>query len=115
MYKVETIGDAYMVVSGCPEKNDNMHAHIMACMAIDIARVSAQFKVHNYMYMKLCMHMYTTCMTSCCIIFARLTYDMHDLFFRAQIAHLPSVSLQIRIGIHSGPVAAGVVGLKMPR
>jgi atrial natriuretic peptide receptor A len=33
--------------------------------------------------------------------------------FRAR--HLPSKSLQIRIGIHSGPCMSGVVGTKMPR
>eukprot|EP00794_Sanderia_malayensis_P011123 gene11123-12294_t len=32
-----------------------------------------------------------------------------------RIDHLPSERLQIQIGIHSGGVAAGVVGLKLPR
>ena len=29
--------------------------------------------------------------------------------------HRPEEKLKLRIGIHSGPVCAGVVGLKMPR
>lgn len=32
-----------------------------------------------------------------------------------KIPHRPEVKLEIRIGIHSGSVCAGVVGLKMPR
>ena len=31
------------------------------------------------------------------------------------IRHMPKEQLKLRIGIHSGPVVAGVVGVKMPR
>ena len=38
---------------------------------------------------------------------------MATLIFR--ISHRPSDTLQLRIGMHTGPVVAGVVGLAMPR
>jgi class 3 adenylate cyclase len=74
VYKVETIGDAYMVVSGLPKPNKN-HAS-------DIARMSLALldSVENF-----------------------------------KIPHLPEKKLELRIGLHSGPCVAGVVGLKMPR
>lgn len=72
--KVETIGDAYMVVSGLPVKIPD-HAEQIATMALDLLHQSGQFKVK----------------------------------------HLPGVPLQLRIGLHTGPCCAGVVGLTMPR
>lgn len=32
-----------------------------------------------------------------------------------KIPHRPNTKLEVRAGVHSGPVCAGVVGLKMPR
>lgn len=75
VYKVETIGDAYMVASGLPVKNGLRHASEIATMALDLLSSVATF----------------------------------------EIRHRPGRQLQLRIGIHSGPVCAGVVGLKMPR
>ncbi|KAK6184927.1 hypothetical protein SNE40_007276 [Patella caerulea] len=75
VYKVETIGDAYMVASGLPQRNGNRHAQ-------EIAR------------------------TSLALLKAIDTF---------QIRHLPDEKLRLRIGLHSGPVCAGVVGVKMPR
>ncbi|KAG7325925.1 hypothetical protein KOW79_010850 [Hemibagrus wyckioides] len=75
VYKVETIGDAYMVASGLPRRNGNRHAVDICLMALDILEFMGTF----------------------------------------QLRHLPGIPLWIRIGVHSGPCAAGVVGNKMPR
>ncbi|KAJ8303059.1 hypothetical protein KUTeg_019455 [Tegillarca granosa] len=75
VYKVETIGDAYMVVSGLPERNGDNHVKNIADVALGIRQSVTDFKIR----------------------------------------HLPGEDLRIRIGIHTGPVVAGVVGLTMPR
>uniref|UniRef100_A0A4X2KGU5 Guanylate cyclase n=1 Tax=Vombatus ursinus TaxID=29139 RepID=A0A4X2KGU5_VOMUR len=75
VYKVETIGDAYMVASGLPKRNGNRHAVDIAKMALDILSFMGSF----------------------------------------ELQHLPGLPVWIRIGVHSGPCAAGVVGIKMPR
>ncbi|XP_065320098.1 receptor-type guanylate cyclase gcy-28-like isoform X3 [Gordionus sp. m RMFG-2023] len=74
VYKVETIGDAYMVVSGLPRRI-NEHAREISAMALALQKAAKSFTIR----------------------------------------HRPFEQLILRIGVHSGPCVAGVVGLKMPR
>ncbi|XP_011301298.1 atrial natriuretic peptide receptor 1 isoform X4 [Fopius arisanus] len=75
VYKVETIGDAYMVVSGLPVRNGMNHAREIA----------------------------------------RMSLALRDTVMTFSIRHRPNEQLKLRIGMHTGPCVAGVVGLKMPR
>lgn len=73
--QVETIGDAYMVVSGLPVRNGTRHAMQIARMSLALLKAVHTFKIR----------------------------------------HRPEESLRLRIGLHSGPCVAGVIGMKMPR
>merc|ERR1719228_1500422 len=73
VYKVETIGDAYLIVAGCPVKAAN-HAIKICDMAFDMMDGISMLK-----------------------------------------NPASGEAIHMRIGCHSGPVVAGVVGLKMPR
>ncbi|KAM6894721.1 retinal guanylyl cyclase 1-like [Lycodopsis pacificus] len=47
VYKVETIGDAYMVASGVPNRNGNRHAGEVANMSLDILHSIGAFKIKH--------------------------------------------------------------------
>lgn len=44
---METIGDAYMVASGVPNRNGNRHAAEMANMSLDILHCIGTFKMRH--------------------------------------------------------------------
>jgi class 3 adenylate cyclase/DNA-binding NarL/FixJ family response regulator len=73
VYKVETIGDAYMLVGGLPVRDPN-HAQSIADFALLVRHAVNSVK-----------------------------------------SPVDGSSIRIRIGLHSGPVMAGVVGNLMPR
>ena len=45
VYKVETIADAYMVVSGAPEPNEGRHVREIALMSFEMMKKAFQFMV----------------------------------------------------------------------
>ncbi|KAM4846356.1 guanylate cyclase D-like [Thomomys bottae] len=47
VYKVETIGDAYMVVSGLPRRNGSRHAGEVANLALDILSSAGDFRMRH--------------------------------------------------------------------
>ena len=47
MYKVETIGDAYMVASGLPIRNGNNHAGEVASMSLHLLQAMKHFRVRH--------------------------------------------------------------------
>jgi len=65
--QVETIGDAYMVVSGLPKPNAGRHIVEICNMALDLLGQVSRFTIR----------------------------------------HRPDETLKLRIGIHTGPCAAG--------
>lgn len=64
---METIGDAYMVVSGLPKFNGGRHVVEICNLALDLLDEVSHFRIR----------------------------------------HRPEEKLKLRIGIHSGPCAAG--------
>ena len=47
MFQLETIGDAYMVISGLPTRNGILHASHIAATAMDIAKALSNFRIRH--------------------------------------------------------------------
>jgi class 3 adenylate cyclase len=75
VYKVETVGEVYMVVSGCPRLVSN-HAHLATNTALGMQDTLVQLQ--------------------------------QDAWWRE--SRLPS--FQLKMGVHTGPVVAGLLGLR---
>lgn len=49
VYKVETVGDAYLCVSGLPKPNGDQHASEIAFMALEFLKTLRDFKIDEEM------------------------------------------------------------------
>ena len=75
VYKVETVGDVYVLAAGLPVRMGEHYVCEIANCALDL--ISAVLSL--------------------------------------RIPSLPGYRVQLRIGIHTGPIVTGVIGLAMPR
>ncbi|KAK3795524.1 hypothetical protein RRG08_006145, partial [Elysia crispata] len=114
VYKVETIGDAYMVVSGLPQRNGNLHVIEISLMALELLRVTQEFVIPHIPDKPV-----------------QLRIGVHSgRFVGRDISAVTRVGCRQRyVGCHSGTfvgrdmsavtwvgsAVAGVVGTKMPR
>ncbi|CAH8459714.1 unnamed protein product [Schistosoma rodhaini] len=87
VYKIETINDSYMLVSGAPSPSSFHSAHIIE-MALDILKVTKQ-------------HLFWPSEA-----FSDNSTGTQDE---------QNIPLQLYIGCHTGPIVAGIVGFKSPR
>lgn len=89
VYKVETIGDCYMVAAGITETDADGFNAVLTEGRVDPFHAARVFA------------------------FAR---DLLSVVRRMRISIMPHGGApQIRVGLHSGPVMSGLVGKKMPR
>ena len=89
-FKVETIGDGYLCVSGLPRRNGDQHAGEIADLTLALMLVALDAVRAKRSFFR----------------------NKVDQF---NVPHLPQEKVQLRIGCATGPCVAGVVGLAMPR
>ena len=108
--QVETIGDAYMVVSGLPVRNGNKHAGEIATMALNLLSSTKDFAIQHLpnrrLQLRIGIHTGQYSLTSPVQAkqrFWKLTFEESTKNFYFLIC------------TRVGSCVAGVVGLKMPR
>ena len=90
VYKVETVGEVYMAVSGCPIRITN-HAHVASCCALDMIQSMATLRIR---------------------LAGMFDDDKKYLF---DVADNRSPTVDAHIGLNTGRINAGVVGTNNPR
>ena len=102
--KIETIGEVYMVASGLPEETDN-HAESIIYLALDMQLIADNF--------------YTLYNTQTDVLSYRSKRIQREQITGRKIKlekeNIVKKPIVFRIGIHTGDIIAGVIGVKLPR
>jgi len=122
VYKVETVGDKYMAVSGLPESCDS-HARHINRLALDIYDLAKTIKLEEYTGFKTRECSDPSTGASLEHIKTEVARGQkHSEDTRAQIVAGPECPqmdqcehLRVTIGIHCGEVVTGVIGKRTPR
>ena len=117
IWKVETIGDAYMVASGVPVPNGNMHAMEVSMMSLDLLAKILTFEIQVidsddiifFFWSLACLKRFTKRQQMLKQMKHKITTSPLHI-----VQHKPGSRLKLRMGMHSGRVVGGVVGTKIP-
>jgi class 3 adenylate cyclase len=106
VYKVETIGDVYLVAAGCPiEYVREDHVDAIASFALDMVAAAKQFMVEHVRDVK---------SGSTEVVDPRSKH--HGYRKKHGMGHVSKLCpIQLQLGINCGTIISGVVGVKYPR
>ena len=101
---MEIVGDGYLVASGLPKPNGDLHASEISRMALQLMSLVDSFEVTLYPYQ------------GCegFIVLIIMISLIHQDSFLLKVKHKINYKLRMRMGIHSGACIGSVLGLKMP-
>ena len=94
VYKVETVGEVYMAVSGCPVRIVN-HAHVASACALDMIQSMSSIRKRLASLFDL--------------------DGQHDKLYLFDTENTTTPTLDAHIGLNTGRINAGVVGTNNPR
>ena len=105
---MEIVGDGYLVASGLPKPNGDLHASEISRMALQLMSLVDSFEVTLYPNVTISLYVIVL------IVLVIMISPIHQNSFLLKVKHKINYKLRMRMGIHSGACIGSVLGLKMP-